>query len=143
VVSINWIPTSIGGSSAIDVPSGVAQSGAETALPANRPSRARCPDCAVIESAREVAKPGKASGAEQCADRVRADSHDSAENADLAILLDWHMSARNGYSFIRREVSCSTLAALAAPLLIEPSKAFEILVRFRDGPSQILTEANL
>jgi hypothetical protein len=127
----------------MDVPSGVAQGGAETALPANRPSRARCPDCGVIESARGVAKRNKASGTEPCANRVTADSYDSAENADLAILLDWHMNARNGYSFIRREIGCSTLAALAAPLLIEPSKAFEILVRFRDGPSQILTEANL
>jgi len=72
-----------------------------------------------------------------------AESNESEENADLAILLDWHVNPRNGYSFIRGEIGCATVAALAAPLLIEPSEAYEILVRFRDGSSQVLTEASL
>ena len=65
-----------------------------------------------------------------------AKSNESEENADLAILLDWHMNARNGYSFIRGEIGCATVAASAAPLLIEPSKAYENLARFPDGSSQ-------
>lgn len=129
VVFINWIPTSIGGPTAIVAPTalppGVARRiGGETAPPAIRSSKARCPDCGVIESAREVTKTNETSGNAQCTDRdnsaaVVPDSHERAENADLAILLEWHMNARNAYSFLRRETDCATLAAIAAPFRAE------------------------
>lgn len=152
-VFVNAIPTSIGSVivAPAELPTDSAQSrGAETVLRGIRSNRARCPDCGVIESTREVRKPSpsEANGTDRCADRghaaaVTGGSNQSAENADLAILLEWHMNARSAYSSIRHGIGCAAQAAIAAPLLIEASKAYEILVRFRDGSSQVLTEASL
>jgi hypothetical protein len=125
---IKWIPASIGSPNAIvtpaELPSSLAQGrGADTAQPGTRSSRARCLDCGMLESTRESGKPGEANGTDQCADRgssaaVTTGSNRSADNSDLAILLDWHMNARNGYSLVRQGIGCAPHAVLAAPLLI-------------------------
>ena len=97
-------------------------------------SRARCSDCGVIESTREIGKASDARVNDQCPARA-------AENADLAVLLDWHMIALKGY--LRRAIGCAPQRATAAVRPVEASKGYEILVRFRDGSSQVLTETSV
>ena len=87
----------------------------------------------MIEWTREIGKSSEASGNDQCAARA-------AENADLEKLLDWHMIALKGY--VRHAIVCAPQRAAAAAV-VEASKGYEILVRFRDGSSQLLTEASL
>jgi hypothetical protein len=139
--STKWIPSLIGAPDAVvalpEIASEVApQSAVEAALRLMRASRARCSDCGVIESTREMGKLREAGGQPECAARI-------PENSDLAILLDWHMLARNGYGLVHRTLRCAPQAVKAVAILAEASNGYEILVRFRDGSSQILTEASL
>ena len=118
-----------------EIPPDLAQQSAEdAALRLMRASRARCPECGVIEWTREIGKSSEASGNDQCAARA-------TENADLEKLLDWHMIALKGY--VRHAIVCAPQRAAAAAVVVAASKGYEILVRFRDGSSQLLTEASL
>lgn len=60
-----------------------------------------------------IAAPGLSSGSPQPGDSR------SAGNADLAILLDWHMNASNGHGSFLDGVSCTPQSALEASDLIE------------------------
>ena len=54
------------------------------------------------------------------------------ENADLLILLDWHMAASNGHGFALERATCSAKTGPVAPMPLEASEAYEILARLRD-----------
>ena len=147
--SVERIPASIGSPNATVAPSalapGPAQRGkAETTLHGIRAGRAECPGCDGIGSARKVRMSRTASGTRRCVHHVNsaappAGINQSAENADLVILLDWHTNASNGYGFSLDRVSCSAQVANTAPTPIDASEAYEMLARFRDGSGQAPT----
>ena len=149
---IRWIPTSMGSPRAIvapaELPSGLAQRSDVETSPGIRARQARCPDCGVIESTREVRRPTEANATDQCAVRGHSSAattggNQGAENADLAILLDWHIDAHYVYGALRHGIGCAPQTAAAAAHLVQAVKVYEVLVRFRDGSSQLLTEASL
>jgi hypothetical protein len=125
---IKWIPASIGSPNAIVTPAGLPSSlaqgsGADTAPLGIGSSRATCPDCGVIEPTRETGKSSDSSATDRCPDQgnsaaATTGSTQTAENADLALLLDWHLNARNGYSPLHHGIGCVPQAGLAVPLRI-------------------------
>ena len=77
------------------------------------------------------------SGMRRCAHRAQSAAVTSgisqgAEDADLLILLDWHMTASNGYGFSLDIATCSAKAGSVTPMPLQASEAYEILARFRD-----------
>lgn len=108
-----WIPASIGDPGSNVVRAATAASSAQRASPT-----------------RKVRMSDVASGMRRCAHRVNPAAvtprvRQNAENADLLILLDWHMTASNGYGFGLERASCS--AKSVAPMPLEASEAYEIL----------------
>jgi hypothetical protein len=107
----------------------------ELGAPVLRPDKARCPVCSVRKPAH---RDGKTKGVvEQCADQagsVTAAKHANsrAQDANLAVLLDWHLNASSGYGFGVDGASCSAQTARAAPIPIAASAAYDIIARFRD-----------
>ena len=142
VVCTEWIPASIGSPGSIVAPAAMAPGSAQgdsapSTLRGIRASKAACPGCDMIGSTRKVRMSNVASGMRRCAHRanpvaVTSGRNQSAENADLSILLDWHMAASNGYSLGLDKISCSAQVGRVAPLPIEYSEAYEILAHFRD-----------
>ena len=105
-----------------------------------RSGKAGCRGCNAIGYARKVRSPETAGDASPCAHypnsaAATAGAGHSAANADLTILLDWHMTASKGDGLNLATVSCSAQADIAR-LPIEDSEADEILARFRDGSNQ-------
>lgn len=134
VVCVEWIPASIASPSSIVARAALVSGSAQRGF---RASKAACPGCDMVGSTRKVRMSNVASGMRRCAHRanpvaVTSGRDQSAENADLSILLDWHMAASNGYGLGLDKNSCSAQAGLAAPLPIDYSEAYEILARFRD-----------
>lgn len=136
-----WIPASIGSPSSIVAPAafapGLAQRGnPPSALRAIRESKVACSGCET-GSSRKVRLSDAASGARRCAPRahpaaVITGASQGAENADLLILLDWHMATSNGYGFALERATCSAKTGPVAPMPLEASEAYEILARYRD-----------
>ena len=134
VVCVEWIPASIASPSSIVARAALASGSAQRGF---RASKAACPGCDMVGSTRKVRMSNVVSGMRRCAHRanpvaVTSGRDQSAENADLSILLDWHMAASNGYGLGLDKISCSAQAGSAAPLPIDYSEAYEILARFRD-----------
>ena len=137
---VEWIPASIGSPGSIVAPAAFAP-GAQHGSPSSaqrgaRESKAACTSCDT-GSTRKVRLSDAASGMRRCAHRanptaVTPDVSQGAENADLRILLDWHMAASNGYGFDLEGVTCSAKTGLVAPMPLQASEAYEILARFRD-----------
>ena len=142
VVCVEWIPASIGSPHSIVAPAALAPGSAQrvnasSTLRGIRASKAACPGCDRAGSTRKVRMSNVASGMRRCANRanpaaVTSSVSQDAENADLLILLDWHVAASNGYGLGLDKISCSAQAGLAAPLPIDYSEAYEMLARFRD-----------
>lgn len=151
--SVERIPASTGSPNAIVAPSALAPGSAQRykaeSIPRGiRSSRAGCPGCDGIGSAREVRMSSTASGTRRCVHHANsaalpAGINRSAENADLVILLDWHMNAGYGYGFSLDGVSCSAQVANTAPVPIDASEAYEMLARFRDGSGRVPTDTPL
>ena len=106
VFCADWIPASVGGPVAVPVASVAAaevapslvQVGYTTAVNAGRDLHA------------DLDKPAAAMTAGSL----------TAESADLAIFLDWHMNASSGYASVLDGLSCVPHAAKAAP---QPNRA--------------------
>ena len=147
MVCTEWIPASIGSPGSIVAPAAMAPGSAQrhsapSTLRGIRASKAACPGCDRIGSTRKARMSNVASGMRRCAHRanpvaVTSGRNQSAENADLSILLDWHMAASNGYGLGLDKISCSAQAGPAAllrmdALPIDYGEAYEILARIRD-----------
>ena len=142
VVCFEWIPASIGSPNPIVAPAALASGSAQrvstpSTLRGIRASKAACPGCDMAGPTRKVRMSNVASGMRRCGHgtnpaAITPGRNQSAEDADLLILLDWHMAASNGYGLGLDKISCSTQARLAAPLPIDYSEAYEILARVRD-----------
>ena len=140
-VCVEWIPASIGSPGSIVSPAAFAPRSAQRGNSASpqsgiRESKAACPGCDTGLT-RKVRLSDAASGMRRCAHRanpaaVTTGASQGAENADLLILLDWHMAASNGYGFGLERATCSAKTGLAAPMPLEASEAYEIIARFRD-----------
>ena len=140
-VCVEWIPASIGSPGSIVSPAAFAPRSAQRGNSASpqsgiRESKAACPGCDTGLT-RKVRLSAVVSGMRRCAHRanpaaVTPGVSQGAENADLLILLDWHMTASNGYGFGLERATCSAKTGLAAPMPLEAGEAYEILARFRD-----------
>jgi hypothetical protein len=100
--------------------------------------KARCPVCNMRRPGRTGGKRGNASRAEECADRVNpvvaaSQGNAGAQQADLALLLDWHLNASRGYDVGTDAISCSAQSASAAPIPVAVSEAYEMATHLRDG----------
>ena len=138
VVCVEWIPASIGSPHSIVAPAALAPASAQRVNASSTLRGIRtCPGCDRAGSTRKVRMSNVASGMRRCAHRanpaaITSSVSQGAENADLLILLDWHVAASNGYGLGLEKISCSPQAGLAAPLPIDYSEAYEILARLRD-----------
>ena len=148
VVCVGWSPASIGSPGSIAEPAafapGSAQRGSAPSTPPGiREGKAACPGCSRAGSMRKVRMSNVAGGLRRCASRANpatvTSSRQSAENADLSILLEWHMTASNGYGPGLDRVSCSAQAALPA----DDSEAYEILARIRDESGHTPAETSV
>ena len=132
-----WIPASIGTPGSIVAPAAFAPGLAQRGNPPSAlRSKVACSGCET-GSSRKVRLSDAASGVRRCAPRahpaaVTTGASQGAENADLLILLDWHMAASNGYGFALERATCSAKTGPAAPMPLEASEAYEILARYRD-----------
>ena len=140
-VGVECIPASIASPVSIVVPAAFAPGSAQRgSLPSVRrsvrESKAASSGCDTRLTCK-VRMDDVTSGMRRCAHRAQSAAVTSgisqgAEDADLLILLDWHMTASNGYGFGLERATCSAKTGLAAPMPLDAGEAYEILARFRD-----------
>lgn len=92
-----------------------------------------CPDC-YSGSTRQIRLFDVAGGMLRCAasPTVIASRVSQGEvNADLMILLEWHMTASHGYNLGHDNATCSAEAGMVAPMPLAASEVYEMLARSR------------
>ncbi|OGA13277.1 MAG: hypothetical protein A3D95_13850 [Betaproteobacteria bacterium RIFCSPHIGHO2_12_FULL_69_13] len=136
---MGWIPTTSGDPGQGAVPPASQKPAPAAALPraapaqvASRvPARTVCSVCGVVESVREVERPGESSGAGVVAGGVAGAvvgrQFGEGRTRDAATVLGAVGGAVAGDMIEKR---------------VKTSKSYEITIRFEDGSTRVLTEAN-
>jgi outer membrane lipoprotein SlyB len=139
---MGWIPTSTGGpgDSVVAAKQSAAQPAARShtapsrdpaQIASNAPARARCAECGVIEAVREIDTKGEGSGIGAVGGAVVGGvlGHQvgGGRGQDIATVVGAVGGAVAGNEIEKR---------------VKSSKSYEITVRFEDGSSRVINEAN-
>jgi outer membrane lipoprotein SlyB len=127
---MGWIPTSMGGA---DDNAVLATQAANTAAPAAAPARAaaRCSDCGVVESVREVEVKGQGSGL------------GAAGGAVVGGVLGNQVGGGRGKQLMTAVGAVGgAVAGNEVEKRVKSTKSYETTVRFDDGSSRAISEAN-
>lgn len=148
-VGVECIPASIASPVSIVVPAAFApgsapRGGLPSVRRSVRESKAASSGCDTRLTCK-VRMDDVAGGMRRCAHRAQSAAVPSgvsqgAQDADLLILLDWHMTASNGYGFSLDIATCSAKAGSVTPMPLQASEAYEILARFRDESGDALAD---
>jgi hypothetical protein len=131
----DWMPGSISGALGAHA-AFAANDIAQLHAPTRFPGKARCATCK-IDAVPNRAADGDASQGEQCAEGsgsgIPTNAIRDMHAGNLAVLLDWHATARTAYGFDSDGIFCSAQSARTMPLPVAASDIYEQLARPRDA----------